>query len=260
VEGSKAGLPRHIHETFQIMLVEAGAQEIVIAGQHRSAPVGSIVVVHPEEAHSEGPARGQSWSARAFYPNLSMVLDAARSGGVKATGTPCFDERVIHDPDLAAILSRLHRLMESTGRALERQTLAIMAAAKLLSRHGRRSAIRAAPACGDTPIRRVLECLQDRYTEDLALEELAAVAGLSTFHLVRTFARVHGMPPHAYLLQIRIFRARALLFSGQPIADVAASLGFTDQSHFTRSFKRLLGVTPGQYARSARLYKTHRSR
>jgi AraC-like DNA-binding protein len=94
--------------------------------------------------------------------------------------------------------------------------------------------------------------LQERFNESVSLDELSAVAGLSRFHLLRAFKKRFGVPPHTYQLHARIARARVLLQKGVSPADTASSVGFADQSHFTRHFKRILGVTPGQYARAAR--------
>jgi hypothetical protein len=71
---------------------------------------------------------------------------------------------------------------------------------------------------------------------------------LVPFRMVRTFTRQIGLPPHAYLNQVRVNRAKQLLANGEPIALVAYETGFADQSHLTRHFKRLFGLTPGQYS------------
>lgn len=91
------------------------------------------------------------------------------------------------------------------------------------------------------------EFLEANAEQDVSLVRLAAVAGLSPFHLVRVFREAVGLPPHAYLDQVRVERAKGLLSAGLPIARAAAEAGFADQSHLTRRFKRLVGVTPGQY-------------
>ena len=72
---------------------------------------------------------------------------------------------------------------------------------------------------------------------------------LSPYYLLRAFRAEVGMPPHAYLESIRIRRAQRLIEAGQPLAEVAAEMGFSSQSHLTQRFKQIIGVTPGQYAR-----------
>jgi AraC-like DNA-binding protein len=98
---------------------------------------------------------------------------------------------------------------------------------------------------------RMRECLNEEGLH-VDLETLAKRAGLSRFQALRAFKQRYGLPPHAYQLCLRVGHARRLLLEGAPAAEVAARCGFADQSHFTRHFKRLNGVTPMQYARAHR--------
>jgi AraC-like DNA-binding protein len=101
-------------------------------------------------------------------------------------------------------------------------------------------------------VRRARRFLEERWAAPVSLAELAAHAGLSRFELARTFRAQVGLPPHAFQLDLRIARARALLAAGEPAAAVAATCGFYDQAHLTRVFKRAVGVTPARYARSSK--------
>ena len=76
------------------------------------------------------------------------------------------------------------------------------------------------------------------------------MAGLSRFHLIRVFQRRYGLTPFAYQRTRRIEKARAVLRTGSAIADVAAAAGFSDQSHLGRSFRAVMGSTPGEYRES----------
>ena len=76
---------------------------------------------------------------------------------------------------------------------------------------------------------------------------LAAAAGLSPYYFIRVFRQAVGLTPHAYLVQLRVETAKRLLDRGQPVVEAALAAGFADQSHLTRHFKRIVGVTPGQY-------------
>jgi len=101
------------------------------------------------------------------------------------------------------------------------------------------------------PIARAKQLLEDRYADDVRLEQLEQEIGLSRFYLVRRFRAEVGMPPHAYQLAVRLDHARVMVASGVPLSEVASRCGFTDQSHLTRHFRRATGVSPGAYARSA---------
>jgi AraC-like DNA-binding protein len=89
--------------------------------------------------------------------------------------------------------------------------------------------------------------LLDHVQENTPTVRLAAECGVSPFHLVRTFHKDVGLPPHAYLNCVRVERAKPLLGGGLTIAEVARRTGFADQSHFTRVFSRIVGMSPGRY-------------
>ncbi|MFZ5893817.1 MAG: helix-turn-helix transcriptional regulator [Myxococcota bacterium] len=96
---------------------------------------------------------------------------------------------------------------------------------------------------------RIRECLQDDPAITVDLDTLSRHTGMSRFQVVRVFKRRYGLPPHSYQLQRRLVLAQKSLRDGMRPAQVAAEFGFVDQSHLTRHFKRLVGVTPAQYAR-----------
>jgi len=97
-----------------------------------------------------------------------------------------------------------------------------------------------------------IECLCKRLHVQVGakveLRSLSEQTGLSRFQLLRAFKRKYGLPPHAYHLRMRIGLAQGSLRAGSTLAAVAAEYGFFDQSHFSKHFKRVVGLTPGQYA------------
>lgn len=96
-------------------------------------------------------------------------------------------------------------------------------------------------------VQKACDYIHDRAAEGITLTDIAEHVGLSRYYLLRVFREEIGMPPYAYLESVRISKAKQLLESGLPFTGVALELGFSDQSHFTNCFKRLTGVTPGQY-------------
>jgi AraC family transcriptional regulator len=98
-------------------------------------------------------------------------------------------------------------------------------------------------------LRAAIEYIEGHLDSEIALEDLAAVAHLSAYHFARLFRASTGLPPHRYVIARRVERAKQLLRGGDDLslAQVAARVGFWDQGHFTRHFKRLVGVTPGRF-------------
>lgn len=108
---------------------------------------------------------------------------------------------------------------------------------------------RALPGWSTRAADRARACLHDTNARPVDLRTLAAQVGLSRFQALRAFKRHYGMPPHAYQLRVRVGLAQRSLRAGSQPAQVAAECGFVDQSHLTRHFKRVVGVTPAQYQR-----------
>jgi AraC-like DNA-binding protein len=96
---------------------------------------------------------------------------------------------------------------------------------------------------------RLGEHLRTHVTESISLDQLAATAALSKFYLLRAFRRAYGFTPHAYQMQLRLARAWRLIVEGTPLTWAAYDAGFADQSHLTRRFTALFGLTPGSLAR-----------
>ena len=99
-------------------------------------------------------------------------------------------------------------------------------------------------------IRQVCSYLRTHYREPVSVQQLARIAGgMSDVHFTRRFRQQVGMPPYAYLTYRRVEEAKQRLQLHQPTVQVALDVGFADQSHLTRQFKRITGITPGTYRR-----------
>jgi AraC family transcriptional regulator len=98
-------------------------------------------------------------------------------------------------------------------------------------------------------LRAAIEYIEEHLDSELALDDLAAVVHLSPYHFARRFKISIGLPPHQYVIARRVERAKQLLRGGDDLslAQIAARAGFWDQGHFTRHFKRLVGVTPKHF-------------
>ena len=122
----------------------------------------------------------------------------------------------------------------------------------LFRRYGVRRAQEGRARGGLPPIllRRILDYVEAHLADDIALAELANLGGLSTHHFGQAFRASMGISPHRYLVERRIHRARQLLLTdARPIAEIAADVGFANQSHLTFNFRKLIGTTPGRYRR-----------
>ncbi len=240
---------RHIHDTYAIGVIQEGAEGFTYRGASHIAPAGSIVMINPGEVHTGHAATEAGWKYRMLYPDVSLLQQAAAEAGYGVGIIPFFPKAVIQDDQTTALILKLHLALESNLSRLEQDSRMLWTMAQLVSRHAEKHSTPPPTAVESQPLQRVREYLETHYTDNPSLEELAAIAHLSPFYLLRSFRKRFGLPPHEYLNQVRFWQARRLLGEGRAIAEVAQLTGFSDQSHLTRQFKRILGVTPGQYQR-----------
>lgn len=238
----------HSHDTFAIGVVESGVERFQYRRESVCAPAGSLVIVNPGEPHTGASALSDGWRYRMLYPDPALLQEAAGEVSGRDRPIPFFARPVIHDPALARELLLLHSALEAGAEPLERQSRLLDFLAKLIQRHADTPHLDAPLGPEPSVVRRLRDYLDQHTSATVTLAELAELAGMSPFHMVRVFTRTTGLPPHAYLTQRRVAQAKALLAQRLPLAQVAAFSGFYDQSHLTRRFKRIVGVTPGQYA------------
>lgn len=235
----------HAHETYAIGTIEAGCEIWHARGQRLYAHAGDMVFNHPLDVHDGLPHAG-GYRYRMTYPTIELMQEVAASlTGYEVIGTPFFAEPCVHDPEAAALFCAAHRLLEESGDALAGEEGLLRAYAFCLARHADLSVRPVGRERG--PIAEARALLEQRYDEDLSLAEMARRCGLPRHHLIRAFRRETGLTPHAYLVDIRVRRARDRLRRGEMPGDVAAATGFCDQAHLTRAFKARLGVTPGAF-------------
>jgi AraC-like DNA-binding protein len=241
---------RHAHETYTFGLVEAGVEEFDYGGQLLRAGPGAVALLDPEVVHTGQAASPAGWSYRVLYPEVSVVTEVARQLGWRH-GTPRFPHTVLYDERSAVLLRSAHRAAEH-GDRLASSSLLTEALVRLLTAHASAATtLTTEPVVRRSPadVRAIRDLLDERIVDPPALAELSALTGLSQFALLRAFRAQTGLPPHAYLNQLRVRRARTLLDQGVTPAQVAMTTGFADQAHLTRHFKRVVGVPPGAYQR-----------
>ena len=234
---------RHFHSIPAIGVVEKGPMRCYCRGENHLLPAGTLLLWNPGEIHAPGPAHSGEWSFRIFF--FENELFGSRSKNL-AGRVLRFSKPFVEDRRLAQRLLRLHRKLGTRAGTLQIESSIY----EILERLAGKQASSAMKYGGNSErikVHKVKEYLNTYYGRDIKLNELAAVAQFSPYHLLRTFRNSVGLTPHAYLIQIRIEQGKRLLRTGTSISDASAITGFTDQSHFTRHFKRILGVTPGQY-------------
>lgn len=240
----------HWHEGYVVGVITAGAEGYRYRGADHVAGPGWLACINPDEIHTGERAVDEGWTYRVFYPSARVLLDLARQlRGSASSGLPRLPHTSVRDVELARALSHAHVLLEEGADILAAQSAALSALTALLVRHAREpepgslSSLRPEHAKGEA----MREILAADLTEQVSLDDLAQAVGLSPFHAARVFARSTGMPPHAWRTQLRLNRSLDLLRGGMSVADAAIAVGFADQSHYTRHFRRAFGCPPGRW-------------
>ena len=245
---------RHAHDHFVVGLVESGAQAYWYRGLRHITPPGRVFVVNPGEPHTGEAATSGGYVYRTLYPNPDWLARISEDIGSRAR-IPFLKGAVLHDPILAARLSRFHKALAEQAPRVERESLLLEAMARLVSRHAD-TQVTPRPAGEERPaVRKAREYIEANFANELSLFTLSGMVALSPYYFARAFENETGLPPHAYLEGVRVQKARECLDRGETIVSTALSVGYSDQSHLTRRFKRFLGITPGQYIRECRVGK-----
>jgi AraC-like DNA-binding protein len=239
---------RHSHEGYALGVIEAGAHAFAARGEVWTAIPGGVVIVNPDDAHDGGPAaRDGGYSYRMIYVDGAVLATALAEVAGRHVATPFFPRAVVSDIALADRLLRLHRCLEQPEAMLEREALLITVLVELARRHGGSAPRSGLPGNSPRAVTLALDYLAENFADDISLAQLAALAGVDRFHLLRAFRRSIGLPPHLFQTQLRLRHAKRLMLDGEKPAMAAVAAGFADQSHLIRKFKAAYGVTPGQY-------------
>ena len=233
--------PPHVHDAWTLFVVDDGWIRFDLDRRHRGAGGERVTILPPGVVHDGRAAGRAGFRKRVLYLGTE-VIDEGLAG------------RAVDDPDVGrlALWRAVHRLDRALGQpddALEAEARLATVAERLRAHLGERppepAARHPARLAGD-----LRELLDARLFEPTTLAEAGHALGASPAHLVRSFTRTFGIAPHQYLVARRVDAARRRLLDGQPVARVAADVGFYDQAHFTRQFKRHVGTPPGRYALS----------
>ena len=236
------------HERFAISLSRSGTGTVRYRGHTAEHDTGSLFFLEPGEVHSSPAAVGPLGWDVLFVDEaiLQAAADRARIGGKLH-----WRSIVAHDDDAARIFTHALSAFRDSGEPDVAQAALGDLLDVLLRHHAEGGDRWKGPGRDTALVRRLRKRLHEQVHEPVSLASLAIDFRMSVCHMVRCFSAETGIPPHQYLLQLRIERARGLLAHGRPSKEVAYELGFADQSHFHRHFTRLVGVTPGYYARIA---------
>ncbi|MGP4142334.1 AraC family transcriptional regulator [Sodalis praecaptivus] len=238
----------HWHDSYLIGVTEAGVQQFHSGRmKHQSTP-GKVFMLAPGEIHDGDAVDGAGFTYRMLYLPVPLMRQTLPALFAEAPDRfeLVFPQTLVNDPLLAgATWEAFNALHHQAPRMVRDHALQ-----HLLVRltHGYPWRKKSAPAnVSRLALNRARDYLQAHYHEEIGLDALAHVAGMDRFRLNREFRAAFGLPPHAWLVQLRLVQARRLLMQGVSPALAAAQVGFADQSHLGRWFRRAYHMTPARY-------------
>lgn len=242
----------HVHDELVIAITVRGAGKSVTKHGADTSTPGQLLVYNPHEPHEGGAVEGYGWQYRAFYISSAAIDQLSSNLSPAKVQATYFMNNCIEDRRLSSAMHHAHAILEVSRDPVERQSSLLEVMAVLYARHGE-PRFKPIPAGNEIqPVKAAMGYIRENYGSAISMADLAAVARLSEFHFMRVFHKYSGLTPHAFLTQVRLEAARDLLRSGLGSADTASSVGFFDQSHLIRHFKRVYGITPNQYVLAVR--------
>ncbi len=241
--------PLHLHEELEIGLNPGRNWQFLCRGKKYCVPPSAVLLTPPEEPHSaSSPETGKK-----YYIGLRLSPAFIRTTLAEMTERPqsmlFFPELLIDDAAFTFYMLSFHHVLHDTPSSRLEQDALLQDIILHLVRFSTNSFT--FPTTGQEPeaIQLTKAYIQEHYSENISLHALAQYVHLSPFYFSRVFHKAVGLPPHAYLTQVRISHAKKLLANGASLAEVAMRTGFHSQSHLNMHFKRFVGITLGQYLR-----------
>ncbi|MFP3849861.1 AraC family ligand binding domain-containing protein [Pseudomonas sp. W5-01] len=240
----------HWHDSFLVGITEQGLQQFNCRRQQHNSTPGKVFLLEPGDIHDGTAPEAGGFTYRTLYLDPRWLDRELRAQFEEAPDNAqlSFAATLADDPRLAIATADAFEAMHHDELRIVRQTALDHLLANLTSHLRWRTLIDPDPRL-PLVAQRARDYLHSHLQQDIGLDDLAQVTGVDRFRLSRAFKAAFGLAPHAYLIQLRLTRARHLLARGEAPVSVAATLGFADQSHLGRWFQRAYRMTPADYRR-----------
>lgn len=231
----------HTHDSWTLLIVDEGMVKYDLDRHEHGALAELVTLLPPHVPHNGCAVTPQGFRKRVLYLDSTQLSEDLVGLAV--------DSPVLDDHALRHQIHLLHSSLILPGEELEAESRLALVSERLQD-HMQKQVHSRSPLHDPGIARRLRDLLDEHYVDGITLQQASNVLHAHPAHLVRAFSAEFGIGPHKYLTGRRVDLARRLLLDGLPPRAVATAAGFYDQSHLTRHFKRILGTTPGHYART----------
>jgi len=230
----------HFHDEYSIALITTGNHNFTCNKDDFSARPGDIRLINPYDIHV---CKSKTWGYITFTPDNNFV-EAFSESCQKELHNITFANPVIQNHKLSQLFLDLNSATKEWQDELMAENILEELVVNLISSYSNCTIKTKEISYSRAKLSQVVEYMKSNFDESLKLENLAEISGLSKYHFLRKFKEEFNMTPHAYLLQIRIHNAKNMLLENTNLSEIAISCGFSDQSHFTRVFNKVYGMSP----------------
>ena len=242
--GIKQKFPNHFHEYYVIGCIEQGARKLICKGEEYVLLPGDLILLNPYDNHE----CLQLDTCPLVYRNIHIepeVMSTIMNEHFSSSVLPVFHTTVVSQSKEVPTLQILHELiLDNSQDSLEKEELFLLLLSELLTEYADYDELN---TVSNFELDKICTYLTQHYSEKISLATLSDLVAMNKYTLIRNFTKSYGLTPFQYLTTIRVNQAKKQLEQGIAIADIAHSTGFSDQSHLTRLFKSLIGVTPKMY-------------
>lgn len=244
-QGIMQKFPNHFHEYYVIGFIEKGQRFLSCKNYEYTVEQGDLLLFNPRDNH----ACKQLDDKALDYRCVNIQPEIMKMAVFEITGKkylPYFTSPVIFHSELVSILLELHQMIMEEEKDFRKEEIFFFLLEQLIVEYTEQDVPKDNIETS-SEIKSICQFIENHYMENIALDDLCKLTGLSKYYLLRSFTKQKGISPYSYLETIRIDNAKKMLEHGVLPIDVALQTGFTDQSHFSNFFKKFIGLTPKQY-------------
>ncbi len=237
--------PNHFHEYYVIGFIEKGQRFLSCKNNEYTIEPGDLLLFNPRDNHACEQVDGKMLDYRCININPEIMSKVI----FEITGKeylPYFKPKVVFHSELVVVLRELHQIIMDEEKDFRKEEIFFFLLEQLIEEYTEQE-VPVGNTEQSTETRAICEFLENHYMENITLDDLCKLTGLSKYYLLRSFTKQKGISPYSYLETIRINKAKKMMEQGVLPIDVAIQTGFADQSHFSNFFKKFIGLTPKQY-------------
>ena len=240
IEKTSDQFTKHFHNTYTIGITHDGLFKSLHEGKTFYLYENSTKIINPGEVHG---GDSNSWKYTNFYPNIEFLSEIYEQIFFEKK-SPIFNQHTIEDINLYNLLKEFFINAYSNSDKMATETSLINALSYLIKNYTHTTK-EYEPIFDNKPIvKNSIEFIKDSLDTNITLDDLALNSKLSKYHFLRTFKNTTGLTPHQFIIVQRVEKAKELISKGTNLNEVAFHTGFSDQSHFNRTFKKIYGYSP----------------